>query len=294
MIILDEREYAENCIENGILDKKPAATLHILAKYLYHIKGFRKRKIYLFLIEFMENNYPRYSKSKSSWNKTIEKIAVKAGKYPLYEISEIWITEGELKRIDEIQLSKNHKVVAFTLLCLAKLRNYKNPKNNGWVNNSTSEIFKLAHISTTSARQEEILGDLALCGLLEIPKKIDNLSNRVIFIDESSERKLKVNDYRELGYCYLQYKGENIIHCQSCGVLIRGNKYNTKKYCINCVAQNPQNIKTIVCVDCGKEVKIPTTNHRSVRCLDCQHKKQLEYQKKSMNKSRNVKCFSKK
>lgn len=289
MIILNEREYAESCIQNGILDKKPAITLHIIAKYLYHIKGLRKRKIFLFLAEFMEKNYLRYSKSKNSWNATIEKIAAKAGKYPLYEISEIWITDNELKRIDTVPLSKNHKVVAFTLLCLAKFYNFRNSKNNGWVNNDVSEVFKLAHISTTSTRQEEILGDLALFGLIEIPKKIDNLSNRVTFIDDNSKKAIKVNDYRELGYVYLQYKGENIIQCQSCGVLIRGNKYKTKKYCANCVAHESQNTKTIICVDCGKKVTILKSNHRSIRCLDCQRKKQLEYQRRSMNKSRNVK-----
>lgn len=269
MIILDERKYAEECLQNGRLDKKPATTLHILAKYLYHIKGLRKRKIYLLLTEYMENNYPRYNKSKSSWNKSIEKIAEKAGKFPLYETPEIWITENELKKIDEIELSKNHKTVAFTLLCLAKLRNQRSSKNNGWVNNSSSEIFKLAHISTTSTRQEEILGDLVLCGLLEIPKKVDNLNNRVTFIEESGTPRLKVSDFRELGYRYLQYKGESIIECQNCGRLIRMSKNKKRKYCVDCKGYQPQELKTVICIDCGEQILVQGNNKRTNRCEKC-------------------------
>lgn len=286
MIILDERKYAEECLESGELDKKPAITLHILAKYLYHIKGFRKRKIYLFLIEYIENNYPRYSKSKSSWNKSIEKIATKAGKFPLYETPEIWITENELRAIDEVQLSKNHKTIAFTLLCLAKLRNLRNPKNNGWVNNSSSEIFKLAHIATTSSRQEEILGDLLIHGLIEAAKKIDNLSNRVTFIDNNSKKILQVDDFRELGYKYLQYIGENIISCQNCGVLIRGNKHNTRKYCSGCVCGESKEWKTVRCIDCGTSFNVHPKNNRTHRCAECQKKYRAKYQKTLMRTKR--------
>ena len=45
MIILNEREYAENCLQNGIVDTKPFVTLSILAKYYYHECGYRKKKI---------------------------------------------------------------------------------------------------------------------------------------------------------------------------------------------------------------------------------------------------------
>ena len=44
--------------------------------------------------------------------------------------------------------------------------------------------------------------------------------------------------------------------------------------------------RRIQCVDCGKEVEITGNANRKVRCDECQHKKQLEYQRKSMEKLR--------
>ncbi len=47
--------------------------------------------------------------------------------------------------------------------------------------------------------------------------------------------------------------------------------------------------KIIKCIDCGKEVEVDGNVNRKVRCDDCQHKKQLEYQRKSMMKARSNK-----
>lgn len=68
MIVLNEKEYAEECIRNdGIIDK-PFHVLSILAKYYYHVHGFRKKKIIALLTEFMEKNYPRYDCKKLDWD----------------------------------------------------------------------------------------------------------------------------------------------------------------------------------------------------------------------------------
>ena len=63
MIILNEKEYAEDCINNGYVDKKPFLTLSILAKYYYHCLGYRKKKIIsLFtspqnVVQYTQNNF---------------------------------------------------------------------------------------------------------------------------------------------------------------------------------------------------------------------------------------------
>lgn len=281
MIILNEKSWVEECLKTGDMDsEKPYKVLQLIAKYYYHCLGYRKKKIINGLTEFMKENYPPYYSSLSSWNDTIEKIAAKAGNYKLYEISEILITKPELEIIDSIE-NKNIRLVAFTMLCLAKYGNVKNEKNNGWVNLETKEIFKLARVSASTARQDEILGDLGIMGLLEFPKKNGNLSSRVTFVDDSGEIKLRVSDFKELGYEYLLYKGENFIRCCKCGRLTRGNKAGTKKYCNSCIGYIPISTKKIVCVDCGKEFQIDSMNNRSCRCPDCY----TQYRKKKIKES---------
>ena len=44
MIVLNEREYAENCLQNGITNDNLYFTLSILARYYYHHLGYRKKE----------------------------------------------------------------------------------------------------------------------------------------------------------------------------------------------------------------------------------------------------------
>lgn len=275
MIVLNEKEYAEECLKNKTIDDKPFYTLSILAKYYYYCFGYRKKKITELLIDFMEKAYPRYSCNKTMWDENIEKIAKNVGRYTLYEIDGVWITKAELKTIENIK-NKVLERLAFTLLCLAKLANIKNPNNTGWVNNDAKEIFTLARISCSVSNRYERLGELHQLSLLEFPKRIDNLSCRVTYINDDSEKVLFVSDFRELGYEYLKYKGENFIRCRECGILIRNNKAGTKKYCSKCAAYTPLTTKTIFCIDCGSEFEISSKNNKSCRCKICQEQRNRE------------------
>lgn len=269
MIILNEKEYAEECLRTRTIGDKPFHTLSILAKYYYHCLRYRKKKITELLIDFMSKYYPRYDVNKSSWNESIEKIAKNAGKYTLYEIDGIWITSKELEVVDNIE-NKTLSRLAFTLLCLAKLNNIKNPNNNNWVNTDAKEIFDIARISCNASSRYNKLGKLQILGLLEFPKKNDNLSRRVLYIDNSGEKVLFISDFRELGYEYLQYIGETFIQCQECGRLMRNNRAGNKRYCSECSAYTPIKYKTIVCVDCGKTFEVKSKNNATKRCKECQ------------------------
>lgn len=280
MIILNERECAENCLKNGIFDNNPYLTLSILAKYYYHHLGYRKKKITRLLIEFLSKYYSRYEMSEISWQMSAEKLAANAGKYPLFEIPGVKITKSEMKTIVDL----NNKVLerlAFTMLCLAKLCNTKNPENNGWVNSDSKDIFKYARISSTIIEREKKIGKLWQMGLLEFSKRNDNLNCRVTFINDADEEELFVSDFRELGYEYLLYKGENFIRCAECGILTRSNKAGTKKYCKNCAAYTPQETKEIVCVECGRVFKTKSSS-RTIRCDNCYltERRRIEREKK--------------
>lgn len=200
------------------------------ARYLYHEKGLRKAGILKELNSFMFENYPRYNPV--DWTESLEKYANKAGKYPLCECKGVWITENEIKTINEI----NDKVLerlAFTLLCLAKFRNFRNSNNNNWINYSNGEIYSMACINTTAFEKDIKYNKLKELGLIEYAKKINNLNIQVLYIDNDSKNKLFVSDFRKLGYEWRLYKGENYIRCADCSILTK-RKNGTTKYCTNC------------------------------------------------------------
>lgn len=267
MFILNEKEYAEKCLETDHLDDKPFITFNVLAKYYYHALGYPKEKIVDLLVDYAEQNCYKYEKSKLWWKDVMTKLVSKVCKYPLYENDGVWISSNELETISSIH-KKVLERLAFTLLCIAKLNMQRNPNNTGWVNNDTKEIFRLARITGTISEKESRLHKLYELGLIEFAKKIDNMGIKVKFIDDCDET-LFVSDFRELGYEYLKYCGEDYIRCEKCGILIKDNKAHTKKYCEECVKYQPIMRKKIVCVDCGKEFFVSSMNNRSERCDEC-------------------------
>ena len=275
MIVLNEKKYAIECLENGFVGRKPFFTLSIIAKYYYYCLNYKKSKIEMLLNNFMFKNYSiGYQSDRLSWQDTIEKIVKKVNNYTLLELDGVKITKSELETISGIG-NPNKERVMFTILCLAKFGIARNPQSNGWVNTDSKEIFKMARVSCKAKERELYIGDLCDRGLLELPKRNDNVSLRVTFIDDGEEE-LFISDFRELGYEYLKYNGENFIRCAECGILTRGNKNRTKRYCKDCAAYTPQKSKTIICVDCGKEIVISGNNKRTIRCDNCQIKADKE------------------
>lgn len=276
MIILNELEYAEKCLRGEATNESPYSVLAILAKYFYHYKGYKKSQIITELTKYLTENYPAlYSDRRAAWDESIEKLASGAKKYTLYEIDGIWVTKSEMETIQNIH-SKVLERLAFTMLCLAKLALRKNGNANGWVNDDAKTIFSLARISGSVVDRYCRISDLVELGLLESPKKNGLLSYRVTFIDDKSENILFVHDFRELGYEYLKYTGQNIIRCAECGILTRGNKSGTKRYCSSCAGYIPQKIKKITCIDCGKEFEISSKNNKTCRCEKCKKKYENE------------------
>lgn len=278
MIVLNELEYAEQCIKNHYIDK-PYPTLSILAKYYYFHLGHTKKEVIDDLTEFISTNYVKYQSEHRYWDEVIEKLSNKVDKYTLYEIAGVWITEDELNTIQNIKNDTLERI-AFTLLCLAKLANMKNEKSNGWVNDSAKDIFSLARVSATTVKKYELLGELYNLGLIELPKRNDVLSYRVTFINADSKNELFIHDFRELGYEYLKYKGQSFIRCAECGILTRSNKNGTKRYCSKCAAYTPKATKTITCIDCGKIFEVPGNNKRTIRCKNCQSEYVKKYDRK--------------
>jgi len=263
MIIVNEKKYAEQCLLHGLPTsrKKTIYALSIIARYFYHCKGLRGKRIVTELEKCLERN------NNVLWRELLEKLARTAGKQPLCEIDGVWITANELATIESLH-DKVLERLAFTVLCIAKLNNRRKPNNDNWVNTNRNEVFKTARIFDSVAKSNSRIGMLYYKELLRLPN-FPRTSYRVEFVDDDSENKLFISDFRELGYEYRKYKGENFIRCKKCGILVKGNKNGTKKYCAGC-ASPPHENRIVSCVDCGCLFWLHSQNKRSTRCSKCQ------------------------
>lgn len=290
MIILNEKSFAEQCLKNGMPDDvKPYRVLLILAKYYSYTMGYKKKRIVKGLTQYIARNYPHYHFEEQKWNEAIEDMASNVKKYKYYEIDGVWVSKVEIDAISTIG-NKVIEKLAFTLLCIAKLNHIKNPNCNFWVYNDYKELFKLARVSCAAGDRCKLIRQLYLGGYIELAKRVDDLSLRVTFASDKEmydkhRGDIFIDDFRELGYEYLyRVKGEDFIRCGECGILVRSNKKHSRKYCSKCVAYSPMRIKTIKCVDCGKEFSIMPFS-RVVRCDECR----LEHRRNTVKE--NVKRF---
>lgn len=267
MIVLNELQFAEDCLKKEHVDK-PYYMLTVLAKYYYHHLNYNKEVIKKELKDFLCDKYMKYKFEEKYWEENISKIVKNVDKQKFYKIQGVCITESELEIIEKQNNLKIEKLI-FTMLCLAKLAVLKNDKNTGWVNKDLKTIFKLARIQGGITERELYICKLYNRGLIDLPKRNDVVNYKITFIDDESKNKIFVQDFRELGYEYLKYKGENIIRCGECGILIKGNKNKTRKYCSNCAAYTPKMLKNVICTECGNTFKVVSKNTKTHRCPIC-------------------------
>lgn len=231
-IVLNETKYAEYILEKGEVGNKPTSTLFLLGKYYRQKKQLGKEDTVKNLNNFMYQNYKNYNPA--LWEDVIEDISKKAKKYTLREIDSIGITQSELDNLSKLCNVKYEKLL-FTMLCYAKLYNTISETNNGWVNTDIRELYKVARI-TVKYRKDKFLflNDIERTGLISFSNKNDNLNLKVNFIDMNGEAILKITDFRELGYEYMNYIGNGkFIRCRECNRLTK-KKTNNQLYCVEC------------------------------------------------------------
>lgn len=203
------------------------------------------------LLEFDLENYQEYKYHNkilkvctSLFDGSIDKNFREQEYVPIYE--------NELKVIDSLSNDRQKKLM-FTFFALARYMDC-----DGWINKKTSkgisEAFKLANVTLTSDRRNELLHELYVNGYIAFGKKVDNLNIKVQ-LDDSGEIVYKVKEFNNLGNQYI------------------GNFKKGYKQCANPV--------------CGKKIKITGTN--SKYCKQCAREKQLEWQRESMKKIRETK-----
>lgn len=296
--IINERKFIDNIHNLELIDTKDSfRVLRVLAKHCYWDLGYKETRTIKALDKFMIEHVSDYNKfflsscnsrGISYYEREFKKIYRFATKYPICCEDGFWITKTELKKIEELQNSTLERL-AFVLLCYAKLKKLRYPNSTGWVSSKHyRHIFKAgAKINCKLYDRDILLSKLIDTGYLKdrpIPslEKLDYMSPReaekmekqqldvqVTYIDDNTEKMIFVDDWRELSYYYRRYRGENIIKCLKCGILMRGNKNNTKKYCNNCAGYQKIGEKTVTCIDCGKQFDVSAKDNRSTRCKDC-------------------------
>lgn len=175
------------------------------------------------------------------WQRTVDKIVAKAKGKGLIEIEYVGITEKELAEIAKLR-KESLKKLAFTLLCIAKYFNTIRPENNSWVNTPDKDVFRMSDIRTLDCkRQQKLIRELYLLGLIGYSKVVDNVNLQVLFVDAETEPVLHIYQFDDLGYQYLEYVGDpSIVHCKCCGKLIKKTSCR-KDYCDECAVEARKN-----------------------------------------------------
>lgn len=231
-ILLNEARRAEEILTKGDAGSKPAATLFLLAKYYFWKHQLKPSEIGARLHEFMASAIPDYTPA--LWENIIEDISGKAGKYPLREIDSVNITEKELDTLRNLNNLKYEKL-AFVMLCHAKLHDLISPDNHSWVNASIQDIYRTARVTVRHRTDKFLyLNDLEAFGLISFSSRNDNLNLHVNFVDSENRPFFHINDFRELGYEYMNYSNQGrFSRCDLCGRLYP-RKTNNQKYCSDC------------------------------------------------------------
>ena len=185
------------------------------------------------LLEFDLDNYQEYKYHNkimkictSLFDGSIDKNFREQEYIPIYE--------NELKTIESLPNDRQKKLM-FTFFALARYMNC-----DGWINKKTSkgisEAFKLANVTLTSDKRNELLHELYSNGYISLGKKVDNLNIKVQ-LDNSGEIVYKVMDFNNLGNQYIGNFKKGYKQCKCCGKKIK-NTGNKKMYCEKCANQS--------------------------------------------------------
>lgn len=237
-LILDEKKKVEEILETKKIDKKPSATISLLAKY-YNTLGNSGDQIIQEIDTFMTANYSKYNSV--TWGDLVESIAKQAVKdnYELIKVDSIGIYDSEIELIQTFEGEKIQKL-AFTFLVYAKIANRINPLNNNWVlGKHITEIFKDANLTETGMKQNYTLHEMIKKDILVTTEMSISTSLSVenyVGTEGRSKEFLTITDFRQLGLRWLKYIGtKGIKECTECGQLIKLKTPNSnQKYCTEC------------------------------------------------------------
>lgn len=237
---MNEKDYIRNILASK---KKPddlsmGYFITLIAKYYYseefdakQLSDIVKKK----LLEFSLDNYQEYlyhnkivTICNGLLNGDIEIGFKEKDCIPIYE--------NEFNFINSLPNDRQKKLM-FTFFAVARYMDC-----GGWINKKTSkgiaEIFKLANVTVTSQKRNELLHELYKNGHISFGKKIDNMNIRVN-LDDSGDVVYKVKEFSNIGNQYIGNFKKGYKQCKECKRIIKdtGNK---KMYCNKCALKKEQ------------------------------------------------------
>lgn len=230
-LIINEKELVDKALTEGYIHQKISKTVTCVIKHYYSL-GMNRQQVREAIELFMQKHYPHFNAVK--WQDTLDRWvrSIEKQDHSLLEIKEIAITHKELEYIRSLD-SLVHEKLAFVYLVYGKIFNQMNSNDSYWVNTPRSDIFKDAKVAAGSVKQGLLINDLITLGAIEPTLNTKKLSKRVLFANDRDGAAITVRDFRNYIYLYLEWRGEKVINCSSCGILLRQTS-NRKKYCSEC------------------------------------------------------------
>lgn len=237
MIVVNEKKYVEDILRDG---QKPSnMSVKNLIRYIarYYYEKFRDKDLnsyiryvldvvgmmHMSLLEYQEYRFADYTRQYCK--------RLRNGDFPheLREVSEISLTEDELKIINKAVYRKERKVL-FALYALAKIYS----PTLGWINCSEADIFKCANVHATYKEKLQILHALYNAGLIEINHMIDKSGYHVTLIPDSPIV-YTTQELKDFGKQYLLLTNKDLRVCPVCGKLYKDSD-DTLGKCRRCLA----------------------------------------------------------
>lgn len=223
MIIADEKKYVEDILRDG--NKPSNMSIKSLIRYIarYYYDKFRDKDLnsyiryvldavgvmHMSLLEYQEYRFADYTRQYCK--------RLRNGDFPheLREVSEIALTEDELKIINKAVYRKERKVL-FAIYALAKIYS----PTLGWINCSEADIFKCANVHATYKEKLQILHALYNDGLIDINHMIDKSGYHVTLMPDSPIA-YTTQELKDFGKQYLLLSNKDLKICPVCGKLYK-------------------------------------------------------------------------
>lgn len=290
MMILNEEKFAKDVLMGQRDDVKSIKQkIDLIARYNHHVLHKNNDDSYSSIVKWLEKHHEIFSEH--GYSNIISDCIKKASKRPFYHVDSVKITKKEMDIITG-QNNLRYEKILFVLLCMAKIQRDSCGFNNGLIYYNITELFKSSRVSVPVDEREKILHEFLKLGLIGLPFKNDTKCLFIKFMDEIEDDislELNEQDCGELAYAYLKHTNQGkISRCSKCGKLIKKSE-KFGEICKGC-QESISEAKTRWCIDCGNVIYLENNkDSRTCRCAECQRSKQLEYQRISMSKSRNVK-----
>lgn len=242
-IIFNEKNVIEDLFNKNIYTIEEYSLIQILIKYYYLENVLDKLTIREKVIESISKANSEFNRANwseyidTSIEKMIKNIRLFKKVPKILDIDNIEIYEEEIKVIESCKYIQ-HRRILFVLLVLAKAYNKALDSNEGWINEEFSNILKQSKSKVgNNTYRLKILKLLKDEGYINVFFKNGKCNIKINYLKSEGNKALEVNDFENIIYSYLTYKGEKWVKCEVCNKYIKQNSKKPKKYCEGCIKE---------------------------------------------------------